>query len=173
MKILIAYHSQTGNTKLIAETMNEALLKENVTLLPAIDVDPKTLEFYDLVIIGSGIYGGQVGKSIKKLMKNAINLPEKFILFSTHSSEDRETHIKAFARIRKVIEGDFRQVLTEFDCLGENKMATPERQELFLANLTPEKRKEAEEYIQKLKGHPNIDDLNAARDFIKSIIKEM
>jgi len=173
MKVLIAYHSQTGNTKLIAETMNEELSNDEVTLLPAADVDPETLETFDLVILGSGIYGGSVGKSVKKLMRKAINLPEKFILFSTHASDSREMHVKAFGRIRKVIEGDFRQIVSEFDCLGENKLMTAEREQMFIATLAPEKQKEAEEHVQNLKGRPNSDDIEQARVFIKDIINKL
>lgn len=173
MRILIAYHSQTGNTEKVAKAMQEALSNEEVTLLPADEVKSETFETYDIVFLGSGVYGSLIGKSLRQLMKRVVHLPEKFILFSTHSSIGHDTHIKAFSKIRRSIEDSNCEVVAEYDCLGENKAITPERREIFLKTLTEEKRKEAENHMEKLKGHPNAEDLDDTKKFVIDLMKEL
>ncbi|MHA1798120.1 MAG: flavodoxin family protein [Candidatus Helarchaeota archaeon] len=171
MKILIVYHSQTGNTEIIAKVMNDTLKIDNqVTLLRASDVKPEVLQDYDIVFLGSSVYGGLVGKSLRQLMKRVFYLPEKFVLFSTHSSNDYVTHVKAFRKIRKSIEESNSKIIDEFDCLGENKAITPERQEIFMKNLDPDERRKAKEYLKLLKGHPNEEDIENARKFVINLI---
>ena len=59
MKILIAYHSDTGNTEKVGNAIKETLAGEgqDVTAMAAKEADPSTLGSYDLVVLGSGIYG--------------------------------------------------------------------------------------------------------------------
>ena len=166
MRVLITYHSQTGNTEKVARAIQEALSNENVTLLPASDVKAETFETYDIVFLGSGVYGSIIGKSLRQLMKRVVNLPEKFVLFTTHSSIGRNAHIKAFSKIRRSIEDSNCEVIAEYDCLGENNAITADRRKLFLQNLSPSERKEAEDHIEKLKGHPNAEDLEDTKKFV-------
>ncbi|NHI91534.1 MAG: hypothetical protein EAX96_03455 [Candidatus Lokiarchaeota archaeon] len=173
LKILITYHSQTGNTEKIAKGMKEALKNEDVTLLPATESKPETFDTYDIVFLGSGVYGGIIGKSLRNLMHRVVNLPGKFVLFSTHSSISHETHIKAFSMIRKSLEESNCEIVAEYDCLGENREITPERRELFLQSLPKEKQKEALEHIEKLKGHPNIEDVENAKKFVFNLMKKL
>ena len=173
MRVLIAYHSQTGNTEKVAKAMQEALSNEDVTLLPADEVKSETFETYDIVFLGSGVYGSLIGKSLRQLMKRVVNLPERFVLFSTHSSVGHDAHIKAFSKIRRSIEESNCDVIAEYNCLGENHAITPERREMFLQTLSDKKRNEAEQHIEKLKGHPNAQDLDETKKFIIDLMKEL
>ena len=173
MRILITYHTQSGNTEKVAKAMQEALINEEVTLIPVSEAKPDDFETWDIVFLGSGVYGGMIGKNLRQFMKRVVNLPEKFVLFTTHSSNEYETHIKAFNKIRRSIQESNSQVIAEFDCLGENKSITPERRELFLQNLAPEKQKEALEFMEKLKGHPNADDLEDAKKFVIDLMNKI
>jgi flavodoxin len=172
MKILIAYHSGTGNTEKVAKSMKEGLVEENqnVTMLPANDVDPSSLKSYDLVLLGSGIYGGAIGKNMKNLMSKVKEYAPKFAFFNTHASPT--AYQKAFSRISKTIEKTNSKILGEFDCLGENIGIPKEKQKEMLSMLPPEQRKQAEEHMEKTKGRPNNKDLEKAKEFAKSLLNK-
>ena len=172
MKILITYHSETGNTKKIANSMKEALIEEQqvVTMLPAKEVDPSSLKSYDLVLLGSGIYAGAIGKTLKNLMSNINEFAPKFAFFNTHASPT--AYQKAFSRISKTIEKTNSKILGEFDCIGENIGIPKEKQKQMLSMLPPEQRKQAEEHMEKSKGRPNDKDLEKAKEFAKSLLNK-
>ncbi|NVM01071.1 MAG: flavodoxin domain-containing protein [Candidatus Helarchaeota archaeon] len=158
MKILICYHTITGNTEKVAKSMKEGLAEENVTLIPANDVDSASLASYDVVFLGSGTYAASVGKSVRKLIKNAEALPSKFVLFYTHASPGPN---KCFYRVEKQIARKNSSILEKFECLGATK---PNKEQLDA--MTPEQR----EAYNKLSGHPNETDLENAKKFAKSVI---
>jgi flavodoxin len=172
MKILIAYHSGTGNTEKIAKSMKEGLVEEDqdVTMLSAKDVDPSSLKSYDLVLLGSGIYGGAIGKTMKDLMSKVTEFAPKFAFFNTHASPT--AYQKAFSRIGKTIEKNNSEVLGEFDCIGENIGIPKEKQIEMLSMLPAEQRKKAEEHMEKTKGRPNDKDLEKAKEFAKSLLNK-
>ncbi|TFG13374.1 MAG: hypothetical protein EU535_05020 [Promethearchaeota archaeon] len=172
MKILIAYHSGTGNTEKIAKSMKEGLAEEgqDVKMLPAKEVDPSSLKSYDLVLLGSGIYGGAIGKTMKNLMSKVQEYAPKFAFFNTHASPT--AYQKAFSRIGKTIEKNNSEVLGEFDCIGENIGIPEEKQKEMLSMLPPEQRKKAEEHMVKSKGRPNDKDLEKAKEFAKSLLNK-
>jgi flavodoxin len=169
MKILIAYYSMTGNTELIAKSMYEALTDQQVTLKRIEDIDPSTLNSYNLLLIGSGIYAGRFHKSVKKILKEASGLPPKGVLFYTHATQDPETYQPFPRDIRKILEASSCKICGEFECLGEQKVAEEELVQR-LQKLSPEERKKVEESIAILKNHPNKQDLNNAKEFVKSLI---
>ncbi len=170
MKILITYYSMTGNTAKLAQSMHEALAGEEVVLEKIEDLDPSTLKTYDLVLLGSGIYAGALHKSIKELLKNAPELPSKFVLFYTHATIDPVTYQTFPKKIRKLIDNAGSKIEAEFECLGEQKGVTEEEVQKRLQSLPPAKRKTAEDQVKFLKGHPNSEDLENAKTFAKSLI---
>lgn len=170
MKILIAYYSLTGNTEAVAKAMNEALAEENVLLKKIEEVDPSSLKSYDLVIIGSGIYAARMHKTVKKFLKEATELPEKVALFYTHATEEPEI-FEPFPRdIRKILEKGACEICAEFECLGEQKGMSTAEQEQRLQALSAEARAKAEQDMERLKGHPNSEDLEDAKKFAKDLI---
>lgn len=56
MKILIAYHSTTGNTEKVAKAIKEGITGHEVDLLNVKGIDPSSLGSYDLAFVGSGIF---------------------------------------------------------------------------------------------------------------------
>ncbi len=170
MKILITYYSNTGNTETIAKSMKEGLEGHDTELLKLKekDNDPSILKNYDIVFLGSGIYGGKIKKPAIDLIKMAETLPPKFVLFCTHASADSYQH--GFKIVKKKIEAAKSKVLGEWDCMGENIGIPIETQKMMMSKLPPEKQKEAQEHMELLKGHPDAEDLNNAKEFAKSII---
>ncbi|MCJ7651570.1 MAG: flavodoxin domain-containing protein [Candidatus Lokiarchaeota archaeon] len=53
MKILVTYYSDTGNTEKIAVAIKNGLEEQEVDLIPVKEVDPTSLNSYDLVFLGS------------------------------------------------------------------------------------------------------------------------
>jgi flavodoxin len=170
VKILICYHSQTGNTEKVAQAMHAALAEAGSTLSPVSEVNPSSLREYDLVLLGSGVYGGTVGASIKALIKKATDLPARFGLFTTHESTNPGMYKEAFKLVRKAIEKAGSIVCAEFDCLGENKTFSKERKQLMMASWLPENQEEREAIMNAVKGRPNKDDLENARQFAISLL---
>jgi len=168
-KILIAYYSQTGNTERVAKAVHEVLAAEEVTLSKITEIDPLSLKSYNLVLLGSGIYAGSFHKSVKKLLKDAGELPPKFALFYTHATLEPRTFQSFPREIRKIIEKGGRQICAEFECLG-NQNVPEEQIKQRLQNLTSEERGKAEEQIEKLKGHPDDEDCYKAQEFAQSLL---
>jgi flavodoxin I len=171
MKILITYHSDTGNTEKIAKSMKEGLeeKKQNVSLIPAKEVDPSSLNSYDLVLLGSGIYASNIGKYINNLMKKVTDFAPKFAFFTTHSSPT--AYQKAFSKIGESIKQNNSIILGEFDCVAENIGIPKDKQLMMLSRLPSEQQARAKEHMESIKGRPNQEDLENAKQFAKSLIK--
>ena len=169
MKIMVCYFSNTGNTEKIAKSIVEGLEGEDVELLKIEDGDPSTLKNYDLVVLGSGIYGGKLNKKVLDFMKNVSEYPPKFAFFNTHQSAT--SYQKAFKRIRAKLEENESKVIGEFDCIGENLGMPKETVLGMLEKLPPEEKKRQEAILAKTVGHPDAQDLESAKVFGKSLIK--
>ncbi|MHA1752443.1 MAG: flavodoxin family protein [Candidatus Helarchaeota archaeon] len=166
MNILICYHSKTGNTEKIAESIAKGLESFEVSVRPAKDVDPNELKNYDVVFLGSGIYAGGIGKSAVNLIKNTTSFPKNFVLFSTHANNDPRYYGKAFKKVEKIIKRAGSQIIGAFDCIGENK--NPKVVKLLLQSSP-----ELEPAIELSKGHPNDEDFENAKNFAKSVIEKL
>ena len=172
VKILITYHSDTGNTEKVGKAMKDALDEQgqDVTAVNAKDVDPSSLKSYDLVVIGSAILGARIiGKHAKTLLTNT-ELPPKVAFFYTH--QQKRTYPKAFGKIAEKLEKEgTTKILGEFECIGDALAMDGAMKEKFLSSMTPEQRKEAEKHFERIKGRPNEEDLEKAKQFAKSLIK--
>jgi len=172
VKILITYHSDTGNTAKVGKAMKEALDEEgqDVTAIHAKKVDPSSLKSYDLVVIGSPIYGPRsIGKHAIALLTK-VELPPKIAFFYTHQQD--KLYPKAFGGIAKKLEEEGNiKVLGEFECIGAALALEGAMGEKYLSSMRPDQRKEAEKHFEAIKGRPNADDLEKAKDFAKSLLK--
>ena len=175
MKILITYYSGTGNTKKVAEAMNEGITGHDVDLLPVNDVDPTSLNSYDLVFIGSGLYGFNISRKLTALVKKAPQLPSKFAYYYTHEAPQPNAYPDCFKSVDKILEPANCEVLGKFDCTGENLVEKAEEQRRAMwSRLSPEEAKRSEEnWLNLVKGHPDTKDLENAKEFATSIINKL
>lgn len=169
MKILVCYFSNTGNTEKVAQKIVEGLESETVELRKVEDADPSSLKNYDLVVLGSGIYGGKLNKKVIDFMKGVTEYPPKFAFFNTHQSAT--SYQKAFKRIRTKLEENESKVIGEFDCVGENLGMPKETILGMLEKLPPDEKKRQEAILAKTVGHPDAQDLANAKAFGKSLIQ--
>ncbi|MCS7233036.1 MAG: NAD(P)H-dependent oxidoreductase [Synergistetes bacterium] len=73
-RILVVYHSRTGNTKAMAEAVAEGVRNEGVevTLKNVIEASPEDMLNHDGIIIGTPTYFGAPSAEIKKLIDNSV-----------------------------------------------------------------------------------------------------
>ena len=84
MKILIAYHSTTGNTEKVAKAIKEGITGPEVDLLNVKGIDPSSLGSYDLAFVGSGIFAFNVSRKLAMFVKKIPELPPNLAYFYTH-----------------------------------------------------------------------------------------
>jgi len=172
MKILITYFSNTGNTEKIAKSMKDGLMDYDVDLIPAKDVDPSTFSSYDIAFLGSGVYASRIDKSILTMIKKAVpKLPAKFVYFCTHAS--LKLYQEPFKRITSIIKKHNCEIIGEFDCVGENLGIPLDTQLAMLEKLPEDQREKAKKDREKIKGLPNEIDLENAKNFAISLVKNL
>jgi NAD(P)H dehydrogenase (quinone) len=73
-KVLIIYHTRSGNTEKLAKIIEEGIKSEGVeTVLKKVqEVEPKEMIEYDGIIIGSPVYYGTMASEIKKLFDDSV-----------------------------------------------------------------------------------------------------
>lgn len=171
MKILITYFSQSGNTEKIAKSICEGCQSQDVDIKPIKEVNPSTLNKYELIFLGSGIYASRVNKSLSDLIKSASALPSKFVLFCSHASLD--SYQDGFKVVKRNIKETDVEIIGSWDCMGENLGIPEATRQMVLERLPPKQRKIAEEHQKKLKGRPNEEDLENAKKFAQSILQNL
>lgn len=149
MKILILVKSKhNDNTLKIAEAMSEVA---PVTVVNLHDVNHYKLNEYDVVGYGSGIYYGKHDKELIKFVEGLDNEKSYTFVFSTSGSK---TFDKNNAALVKLLERKNKVVLGTFGCLGLDKF--------FIFALGGG--------INK--GKPDMDDFDAAQQFICGIVEK-
>jgi len=89
MRILVAYHTQTGNTKKIAGAIASELesLSHEVALESVRALRPKDLAGYAVIFLGSPCHSSDLAKPVKKLLEKMEASPgAKLAGFVTHST---------------------------------------------------------------------------------------
>ena len=172
MKILITFFSNTGNTEKVANSIKDGLTDHDVDMIPVKEVDPKTLNSYDIVFLGSGVYGSRSDKSVLSLIKKAApDLPGKLVYFCTHMS--LKLYQEPFKRINTIVKEHDCEIIGQFDCVGENLGIPLETQLGMLEKLPEDQREKAIKDMDKMKGRPNETDLENAKNFAASLVKNL
>ena len=143
MNALIIYKSyHRMNTEKVAHAMAQAM---NATLKKVEEVGPEDLSGYDLIGIGSGIYGGRYHKDLFTLIEKAPVLEKDVFLFHTAGKPDEK-----YDRPMKeqLIEKGCR-IVGEFRCPGQTG---------FLG------------FTFTNRGHPDEQDLEKAREFANGLL---
>jgi len=172
LKILITFFSNTGNTEKVANSLKDGLTDYDVDIIPVKDVEPKTLNSYDIVFLGSGVYASRIEKSVLTLIKEAgPNLPAKLAYFCTHAS--LKLYQEPFKQITNLIKDHNCEIIGEFDCVGENLGIPLDTQLAMLERLPEEPREKAKKDRENIKGRPNKTDLENAKIFAITLIKNL
>lgn len=149
MKILIIVKSKhKDNTLKIAEAMSEVA---PVTVTTLEDVKHYNLNEYDIIGYGSGIYFGKHDRELLKFIKNNDGEKSYCFVFSTSGSKNFERNNR---HIIKILKSKNKIVLGSFGCLGFDKY--------FIFAVCGG--------INK--SHPDINDFEAAQNFIMDILEK-
>ena len=182
-KILIAYMSETGNTKRVAEAIADEAKEtgHDVTLAPVREVTADQFSSYDLVLVGSTCHSSDLAEPVKVLL-NGIPAGDgpKLAGFVTHAtwsaSEDpvhREMHEKWAGGCSKTFERVAREKGLSFEgyfnCMGA---PNPGIEEFIHNTIIPDEAQWAE-YIEEVRRHPTEEDLTDARTFAREILSKL
>ena len=162
MKVIVAYMSQTGNTKKVAEAIfQEIQAEKEIKELGEID----GLEGYDLAFIGFPIQQFGPAKEAKSFLEEH-SAGKNVALFITHATaEDSEDLEEWLARCKAAAAGA--NLIGVFNCQGEldKKIA-----DLLLASGDPQLVAYAEMRPATV-GQPDVTRLERARVFARDMMK--
>jgi flavodoxin I len=155
MNILVAYYSQTGNTRKVAEAIFSGIRHTRKILLPIDQVaDPGQ---YDLLFCGFPVQHHSIPAKMTHFLQS-IPLGKKIALFATHGSlRGGEKAIAAFYTAFSLTRGQ--TILGTFGCRGQVQFALLNE---WMDNL--HERTWALE-AQSAHGHPDGADLEDAKAF--------
>ncbi len=168
MKVLVVYYTQSGNTEKIAKALFDGIESDDKKISPVKDVDFTKVNDYDLVFLGSPIITNGFAGIYNKILKGLPELTTRIVLFCTHAAPKKFGQFweTGFRKFGKKLEKKGANVLGYFDSQGEQ---TPQIKEMI--------KKMDAEYAAKARkasdGHPNEDDIAAAKKFASEIIKKV
>ena len=124
------------------------------------------------MFLGSGVYASRIDKSVLTLIKKAVpDLPSKLVYFCTHAS--LKLYQEPFKRINNIAKEHNCEIIGKFDCVGENLGIPLETQLGMLEKLPEDQKEKAIKDMEKMKGRPNELDLENAKNFATSLMKNL
>ena len=166
MKIAIIYSSKTGNTELLANTINDTVNKQDVVYFGK---PSKTLPEAELYFIGSWTDKGNASEDILNCLKQLKN--KKIAFFATAGfGQDEHYYQTLFERVKQNIDTS-NEVFDPFYCQGKMPMAVRERY-VSLMTTHPEDKKlqvSIENFDQALT-HPDKNDLDHLKSWVQKLI---
>ena len=182
MKTLVAYFTQTGNTKLIAEVIHEVFSTQGEADISTVrKVDFDTLNEYDLIIVGAPCHDSDLAPPVKRFLEKLPDSPSfKFAAFFTHATYTRdmdrhggELYDRWAGRCYPTFENACKDKNIEFlGCFNCQGKASPPiegfiRQEIITDEI------EWNEYLPELRKHPDSNDIEKARKFAAEILDKL
>lgn len=182
MKTLVAYFSETGNTKRIAEAISEAAIAggHDVHIKTTAEIRASQLGEYDVVFLGSTCHSSDLAAPVIEILKG---IPEgstfKLVGFVTHSTfmpEGGAVHKKMYEQWAGKCPTTFETLSKEkgiellgfFHCQG----APSPQIAAFIHNTVVPDEKQWEAYIAGAREHPTEEDIEAARQFARNVLAE-
>ena len=160
MKALVAYFSQTGNTKKVAEAIYEEIqCDKEIKQLEEID----DVNVFDLIFVGFPIQAFGPAQQGKEFLENQCQ-SKKVALFMTHAVPEDFESLPEWVATCKEAAGSA-DVVGVFDCQGELDDALLEAAR---SSDDPEFRKLAEVGAMS-KGQPDAARLDRARTFARDL----
>lgn len=163
-KWCVIYSSVTGNTKLVAEAMAEEADADLFSLEEA----PDDLSDYAVAALGYWLRRGAPDAKMLALLPKIAG--KDVVLFQTHGTDPGSEHaVTAFARAGYAL-GEDCYILGTFACQGKlNPKIVERRKREAAAADDPHAGKKAQERWQRAASHPDEEDLQKARDFMRTM----
>jgi len=165
MKIAVVYKSLTGNTKLVAEAIGEALEAEHDVCVcePAEGIEA------DMYFVGTWIDKGSCTKEIAEFLSTLEN--QKIALFATAGFGGSQEYYDALAGRIKAQVPATNEILGQFFCQGKMPMSVRDRYVAMLQANPEDKNMEVNvKNFDEALSHPDETDLKNAADWAKKLI---
>jgi flavodoxin len=183
MNILIAYFSESGNTKMIAGALRESALEagHSVVEKKITEINPDHLNDFDLVFLGSACHDADLAQPVKLLLNEVPPGPSfKLAGFVTHATtmpEGSERNKELFTRwagkcektLKKASDQKGFELLGYFHCQG---VPISPIAEFIHQEIIPDE-EEWDDYINAVREHPNEEDLTQAKAFAQEVFKKV
>lgn len=167
MKINIVYVSRTGNTKLVAEAIKDALKDFDVEIYNSTN----EVRDGDIYFIGSWTDKGSETIDIINFVKSLKN--KKIAIFGTAGFGGSEAYFETLANRAYSNIDEFNEKLGHFYCQGKMPMSVRERYvKLIQENAEDKKLLVSIKNFDEALSHPDSDDLLRAKEWALSIIKK-
>lgn len=166
MKVAVVYKSLTGNTKLVADAIGEAVGESLVYC-----GEPKEGLDADVYFVGSWTDKGMCCEEIAEFLKTLEN--KKIAYFGTAGFGGAKEYYQAiFERVTDMILSA-NEILDYFFCQGKMPMSVRERYvSMMTANPEDKKLAVSVENFDKALSHPDANDLEDVKVWAKTIIEK-
>jgi flavodoxin len=182
MKALIAYFTQTGNTKIVAEVIHEVLSAHGHADISTVrKVNPDTLNEYDLIVVGAPCHDSDLALPVKGFLERLPDSPVfKLAGFFTHATYTRDRDGRdgelfdtwagrCLPSFEKACKDKNIIFLGCFNCMGK---ASPLIEGFIRQEIITDE-DEWNEYLPLLHSHPDSNDIENARKFAKHIVDKI
>ena len=141
-KVYVVYASLTGNTRKVARAMAEAV----GAILVDVRNDPlPQVEPGDVIFVGDGVYGWRPSRAMRRALSSwALPKGVKAAVFGTYGGKPAQLGV-----LEKILREKGAEVVDRFSCVGRD---------WFILGLIG-------------RGRPSEEDLKAAREFAKKVIR--
>ena len=178
MKVVIAYYSETGNTKKIAEAIYEEASSHHEVVLERLKkLKVIHLDEYDLVFLGAACHDADLARPLKKML---VKLPKNpkyklagFFTHATYMPGDSARNTALFDQwagrcgpsFATICQEKSIQFLGYFHCMGVPSKPI----ERFIHSKIIVSDDEWQDYLTEVRTHPNAEDLQNAKSFTKKV----
>ncbi|MCE7747142.1 MAG: hypothetical protein GPJ51_02015 [Candidatus Heimdallarchaeota archaeon] len=182
MKILVTYHSVTGNTKKIAEAIYETSSENHEADLKDMnDISMKDFANYDLVFLGSACHDSDLALPVLQLLEQTPSASGfKLAGFVTHASYTSEAGEyeksmyeqwagKCIKSFESFAHNNNIKFLGFFNCMG---IPSPPIEKFIHDQIVTDK-EQWSIYLEIIKKHPDENDLANAREFARAILGQI
>jgi flavodoxin len=164
MKVLVAYMSQTGNTKKVAEAIFGEINDDKD--IKKID-EVASLEGYDLAFLGFPIHGEKVEKKVANLLTKHCTAGRNIALFVTHGSREGDApELQRWLTECKQMASEA-NIVGMFDCQGQLAKAIK-----FIMSIYPNAKYRQWAKMDSSQGQPDESRLKRAGAFARQTMKE-
>ncbi|MHA2022883.1 MAG: flavodoxin family protein [Candidatus Thorarchaeota archaeon] len=182
MKSLVAYFTQTNNTKMIADAIFEVLSANGEASIDSVRrVDLGSLDDYDLLFVGAPCHDSDLAPPVKGFLEKLPDSPKfKLVGFFTHSTNmpdgterNQELYNKwahlCIPTFQNACKNKNIELLGYFHCQGK----ASEPIEGFIRQEIITDDDEWNEYLPALRKHPDSNDIENAKKFALEITEKL
>lgn len=164
MRTLVAYISETGNTKRIAQAIYDVIPGEK-DFMPICDVPDSSI--YDLIFMGFPVHQFGPDKKAKMRMKQHCVKGRKVALFITHAAPESEPELQEWLAKFKECASEA-EIVGFFDCQGQ--MSKPVK---MVLRLSRDKKLRDWAKQDSSQGQPDESRMARAREFAKEVLEKV